>query len=32
MSYLWQCQACNYRFEAVAFFDDSQSDREALAA
>jgi hypothetical protein len=31
-SYLWQCQACNYRFEAVAFFDDSQSDQEALAA
>jgi ribosomal protein L37AE/L43A len=31
-SYLWQCQACNYRFEAVAFFDDSQSDHEALAA
>jgi hypothetical protein len=32
VSYLWQCRACDYRFEAVAFFDDSQSDREALAA
>jgi hypothetical protein len=29
-SYLWQCRACDYRF--VAFFDDSQPDREALAA
>jgi hypothetical protein len=32
VSYLWQCQACDYRFEAVAFFDDSRSDPEALAA
>jgi len=31
-SYLWQCRACGYRFEAVAFFDDSEPDREALAA
>jgi hypothetical protein len=31
-SYLWQCRACDYRFEAVAFFNDSQSDQEALAA
>ncbi len=31
-SYLWQCRACDYRFEAVAFFDESRSDREALAA
>jgi len=30
-SYLWHCRACGYRFEAVAFFDDSE-DREALAA
>jgi hypothetical protein len=29
-SYLWRCSACNYRFEAVAFFDDSAP--EALAA
>jgi ribosomal protein L37AE/L43A len=32
ISYLWQCRACDYRFEAVAFFDEPQSDREALAA
>jgi hypothetical protein len=31
-SYLWHCWACDYRFEAVAFFDDSQQDGEALAA
>jgi hypothetical protein len=29
--YLWRCQACDYRFEAVAYFD-SRSDQEALAA
>ena len=23
ISYLWHCQACDYRFEAVAFFDAS---------
>jgi DNA-directed RNA polymerase subunit RPC12/RpoP len=28
-SYLWRCHACGYRFEAVAFFDDSE---EAIAA
>jgi hypothetical protein len=32
MSYLWYCRACDYRFEAVAFFNDSEPDREALAA
>jgi hypothetical protein len=31
-SYLWHCRACDYRFEAVAFFEDSEPDREALAA
>ena len=31
-SYLWYCRACDYRFEAVAFFNDSAPDREALAA
>jgi hypothetical protein len=31
VSYLWHCRACDYRFEAVAFFD-SEPDREALAA
>jgi hypothetical protein len=29
-SYLWHCSACDYRFEAVAFFEDSAP--EALAA
>jgi hypothetical protein len=32
VAYLWHCQACDYRFEAVAFFDGPQPDREALAA
>jgi len=31
-AYLWHCYACDYRFEAVAFFDDAESDGEALAA
>ena len=31
-AYLWHCWACDYRFEAVAFFNDQQPDREALAA
>jgi hypothetical protein len=32
ISYLWRCRACDYRFEAVAFFDDSRPASEALAA
>jgi hypothetical protein len=31
-SYLWHCWACDYQFEAVAFFDEPDSDSEALAA
>ena len=31
-AYLWTCRACNYRFEAVAIFDESQSQSEPLAA
>jgi hypothetical protein len=31
-SYLWQCRVCDYRFEAVAFFEDSKIDQESLAA
>ena len=31
-SYLWRCQACDYQFEAVAFFAEPQRDHEALAA
>jgi ribosomal protein L37AE/L43A len=30
-AYLWKCQACGYRFEAVAFFG-SAADRAAIAA
>jgi hypothetical protein len=29
ISYLWRCEVCDYRFEAVAFFEDSQPDRLA---
>jgi hypothetical protein len=33
VTYLWHCWACDYRFEAVAYFhDDPPSDPEALAA
>jgi hypothetical protein len=32
ISYLWHCRACDYRFEAVAFFDASHPGREAIAA
>ena len=31
-AYLWHCRVCNYRFEAVAFFDESRRAGEALAA
>ena len=26
ISYLWSCRACDYRFEAIAIFDDRQVD------
>jgi hypothetical protein len=29
ISYLWHCRACDYRFEAVAFYDASHPSREA---
>ena len=32
VSYLWYCRACDYRFEAVAFFDAQAPGPEALAA
>jgi hypothetical protein len=32
ISYLWHCRACDYRFEAVAFYDASRPSQEALAA
>jgi hypothetical protein len=25
VSYLWNCPACNYRFEAIAIFDDVEA-------
>jgi hypothetical protein len=31
-AYLWSCRACNYRFEAIAIFDDPQPGQEPLAA
>jgi ribosomal protein L37AE/L43A len=31
-SYLWCCQACDYRFEAVAYFAQAQSEPESIAA
>jgi hypothetical protein len=31
-AYLWHCWACDYQFEAVAYFEDSESESEALAA
>ena len=30
--YLWHCYACDYRFEAMAFFDGAPPDHEPLAA
>ena len=32
ISYLWHCKACDYKFEAVAFYDASHSEQPALAA
>jgi hypothetical protein len=29
ISYLWHCRACDYQFEAVAFYDASHPSREA---
>jgi hypothetical protein len=29
VSYLWHCQVCDYRFEAVAFFENAERDRLA---
>jgi hypothetical protein len=31
-SYLWHCHACDYTFEAVAFFDTRETHRTPLAA
>ena len=32
IAYLWHCRVCDYRFEAVAYFDDQQLEQQALAA
>jgi len=31
-SYLWTCRACDYRFEAIAFFDQARPDGQAALA
>jgi hypothetical protein len=31
-AYLWHCWACDYRFEAIAVFDERDVEQEALAA
>jgi hypothetical protein len=31
-SYLWTCRACDYRFEAIAIYDENQSEHPPLAA
>ena len=30
-SYLWRCRACDYKFEAIAFFDE-RDEQQSLAA
>jgi hypothetical protein len=30
--YLWCCRACDYRFEAVAYFADQRSEPQPIAA
>jgi hypothetical protein len=30
--YLWHCHACDYRFEAIAFFEDQHIESPPLAA
>lgn len=32
VSYLWTCHACNYRFEAIAIFDEPAVEYPPLAA
>lgn len=32
ISYLWTCRACNYRFEAIAIFDEQPAKAAAIAA
>jgi len=30
--YLWHCWSCDYRFEAIAFFDESSARQHPIAA
>ena len=30
--YLWRCEACDYKFEAIAFYEGPQSIPDAIAA
>jgi len=30
--YLWHCWACDYQFEAIAFFDENSADQRPIAA
>ena len=32
IAYLWHCNACDYKFEAVAFYDASHREQQPLAA
>ena len=32
VTYLWTCRACDYRFEAIAVFDDGKAEAKPLAA
>ena len=32
VSYVWQCRACDYRFEAIAIFEQDESSHRPLAA
>ena len=32
VAYVWHCRSCDYRFEAIAFFDTRRPDQEPLAA
>ena len=31
VAYLWQCRACDYRFEAVAIFDEREMEQPLAA-
>jgi hypothetical protein len=31
-AYLWHCWACDYRFEAIAIFDESAAEPHSIAA